>query len=96
MSKTLGIPGPDGLKLFNVPKGKSRGEIKQHVKETINELNIDREMKDRIVQEKIDIFRRNNLIVASIQPTVRSFTRIFKFIFLIIVFIACLLLLRRW
>ena len=89
VKKTLGISGAEGLEMFEVPEGTTRQKIKKHIKDTINNLDIDRTTKDRIVQEKIDIFRRNNLIVGALEPSLSSFTRILKFIAFVFVAAFC-------
>lgn len=95
IKNTLGVSGSDGLHIFSLPEECSRLETKNHIKQTINDLELDRATKDRLVQEKIEIFERNNLIVSSIQPSIQSFHRIFKFVAVIFVTAFCFYLIKR-
>jgi len=75
--------------MFGVPEGMTRQDIKKHIKDTINGLDIERKIKDKIVQEKIDIFRRNNLIVGALEPSFSSFSRIIKCVSFVVVVAFC-------
>jgi len=81
---TLGIRGTDGgVAAFDFPEDVFRVKLKNHIKNSIDVMDIDRDLKDRMVAEKIMIFRKNNEIVASIKPTLSSGARIFKFVSLL-------------
>lgn len=79
ITNSLGISGEDGgVAGLEIPPGATRAQLKHHIKSSIDQMDLDPDLKERIVQEKISIFRRNNTIVASIKPTWSSGARIFK------------------
>jgi len=97
VKNTLGLDGAVGLSIFDAPQGWARSEVKSHIKNAINEMDLDRDTKNEIISEKINIFRRNDDIVRAIQPGPSSFKRIAKFfvviLFVIVLFICFIL---RW
>jgi len=85
--RTLGIDGSHGISSLEIPSNVSRLELKNHIKNCINKMELDRSLKDRIIQEKIWIFKQNNAIVSCVKPTLKSGARLFKLCFMFLILI---------
>ncbi|XP_077971397.1 heme oxygenase 2-like [Styela clava] len=88
--RTLGLSTDDGLMIFHFSEG-SRIELKNHIKNAINRMDLDVDLKEQIVQEKIKIFEMNNEIIANVQPKLSSYSRLLKFLLVILVFIVAII-----
>ena len=76
---SLGLrSGDGGVSSFELPPEVSRLTLKNHLKKTMDSFELSRDIKDRMIQEKLVIFRRNNKLAASINPTWSSGKRILK------------------
>ena len=60
-------------------EGASRLELKSTFIASINGLELNREEKEEIVEEKAMVFRMNNLIVENIQPAWSHYKRLAQF-----------------
>ena len=84
LKRTLGLPDDEGLAIFQFEHCK-KSELKELFKNGINEIQLDRETKDRIIAEKCRVFEMNNQIVSNVKPSLRSYKRIGKFLLIILV-----------
>ena len=93
VKKTLGIPGPDGLALFDFPADVNKKELRQSIIDGMNGLPLSRDVKDAIIAEKIKVFQMNNAIAASVKTSLKHYRRIIKLIiiFLILVMLSIFL-----
>ncbi|XP_009857539.2 LOW QUALITY PROTEIN: uncharacterized protein LOC100185311 [Ciona intestinalis] len=88
---TLNLNESEGVKLNNdTADGESRLKLKQLIKSRINAMDFDRSTKDLIIQEKLDIFARNNQIVSNLKPKISSFKRLLLLVCLVLV-VLCVL-----
>jgi heme oxygenase len=85
VKKTLGLTDEQGLDLFNFD-AVERTELRRSIKATIDGLQLSRQQKDAIIEEKIRVFRMNNAIANNIQTSWVHYKRIFKFVVLAIGF----------
>jgi len=79
VQKSLGMSGDEGLSIFEFDTVNSK-ELRALITDSINNMEFTRDQKDRIIREKIAVFGMNNSIVNSIQPSLRNFGRIGKFV----------------
>ena len=85
VKKTLGIPGPDGLAVFDFPDDVNKKELRQHIIDGINQLHLSRDVKDAIIAEKIRVFQMNNAIARNVETSLRHYRRIMLFLLLFVV-----------
>lgn len=77
VKKTLGLSGEEGLEIFNF-KVADRTELRKQIKDTIDELELSTDLKEAIVNEKLQIFRMNNAIACSIETSWSNYWRLAK------------------
>ena len=90
VKKSLGTSSDEGFSMFEF-ESVSRNEAKALVIDTINKLELTREQKDAIIQEKIDIFGMNNDIVNGIKPKLGNYKRLAKLLLALITLIFLIL-----
>jgi len=77
VKKSLGTSSEQGLAIFNFDTINST-ELKHEVYDAINKLDIPRDVKNAIVEEKNRCFAMNNSIVNNIKPGIRHYARLLK------------------
>nr|XP_009857539.1 heme oxygenase-like [Ciona intestinalis] len=87
---TLNLNESEGVNIFDTAEGESRLKLKQLIKTRINAMDFDRSTKDLIIQEKLDIFAKNNQIVSNLKPKISSFKRLLLLVCLVLV-VLCVL-----
>ncbi len=92
VKRTLGLSGEAGLAIFHYGD-ESKLKLKSFIIDTINGLELTREEKDAILQEKYRCFRMNNDIANSIKPTMASYQRIVKLVLALLTLILLVLFL---
>jgi len=76
--RTLGLEKGSGLCVFEFDDS-SRLDMKRKFMDSINRLPLSREDKEAIIEEKVIVFRMNNLIVEGIRPTLINYKRLAQF-----------------
>lgn len=89
IKKTLGLNGDEGTEVFAYDDPKS---VKMQLKDTINNLGLDREAIEKIFVEKNLVFQMNGDVIANVPVTLGSFQRLFKFIIVVIVLLIIVLM----
>ena len=73
--KTLGLSGHNGLAIFHF-EDVNRTELRKLIRDSINSLDIGRELKEGIVKEKMRVFQMNNAIANNVKPSLKSYKRL--------------------
>jgi len=91
VKRTLGLSGDEGLAFFDYGDINTK-TLRADFKEKVNALDLDRETKDRIIEEKKLVFKMNNEIASQVQLSIKGFGRILKFLLILIVILIFLVL----
>ena len=83
VKRTLGLQDDNGLAIFTFPEGKH--QLKKQFMDNINALDLSREEKDRIIEEKLRVFQMNNAIASNVKASFSSSKRLLKFLFAIVI-----------
>ena len=93
-SYTKGLTGDEGLAFFDYGDINTKA-LRADFKEKVNALNIDRDMKDKIIEEKKLVFKMNNEIASEVKLSVEGFRRILKFVLIVILMIVALVIVAK-
>jgi len=94
VKRTLGLTGDEGLAFFDYGDINTKA-LRADFKEKVNALDIDRDMKDKIIEEKKLVFKMNNEIASEVKLSVEGFRRILKFVLIVILMIAALVIVAK-
>jgi len=78
VKKTLGLPGKDGLAVFDMVDVTGKTDLRKEFKAHINSIPLSREDKERIIEEKKRCFQMNNSLANNVKPNMHSYSRIMK------------------
>lgn len=77
IKKTLGLSGKEGLAVFDMDvTGKT--DLRKEFKARINNLELSRDKKEKIIEEKQRCFKMNNSLANNVKPNMHSYSRIMK------------------
>ena|SRR5688572_13425235 len=75
IKKTLGLSGELGLSLFEF-EDINRKELRKQILSIIDSLDLSRQEKDAIIEEKFRVFEMNNTLARNIKPSWKSYQRL--------------------
>lgn len=75
IKKTLGLSDELGLSLFEFEEI-NRKELRRQILSIVNGLNLSRQEKDAIIEEKFRVFAMNNALARNIRPSWQSYQRL--------------------
>lgn len=75
IKKTLGLSGELGLSLFEF-EDINRKELRRQILSIVDGLNLSRQEKDAIIEEKFRVFDMNNKLARNIKPSWQSYKRL--------------------
>ncbi|XP_028402001.1 heme oxygenase-like [Dendronephthya gigantea] len=84
ITKSLGLKNGLGTAAFQF-RTKSASQLKKQLKDSINGLGVDEEMKNKLIKEKILAYNMTNAIVKEIKLEPASFAGIVKFLFVFLI-----------
>lgn len=99
VKKTLGLSDNQGLALFSFgSEAVNKTGLRKRIKESINRIELSKQEKEAIVEEKNRVFQMNNSIANSLPVTLSSFRRVLAFSssFLIVVVLVAGVLMSRY
>merc|ERR1712168_1504529 len=86
VKRTLGLSGDEGLAFFDYGDIDTKA-LRAEFKEKVNALDIDRETKDKIIEEKKLVFKMNNEIASQVKLSLEGFRRILQFLLIVVIVI---------
>lgn len=94
VKRTLGLSGDEGLAFFDYGDINTKA-LRAEFKEKVNALDIDRETKDRIIEEKKLVFKMNNEIASQVKLSLEGFKRILKLLLIVVLIICALVFIAK-
>jgi len=86
VKRTLGLSGDEGLAFFDYGDINTKA-LRAEFKEKVNALDIDRETKEKIIEEKKLVFKMNNEIASQVKLSLEGFRRILQFLLIVVIVI---------
>lgn len=90
VKKTLGLKEENGMAIFNYTTDSKT--VRTELKNTLNNLKLDKQTVDKIVVEKKLIFKMNNSIAANVSVSYGAMQRLLKWFLLVVLAIIAIIM----